>query len=187
MIRKFGKTKTSNKNFRLHPSSRHELRESYDFTIDPKTFVKNANETFDLANMELKDDCKPLIKKILKALAMSLGLENENFFIEASKNIDDHRIASFSTLRTIYYPKIGNDVQANTVRCGEHSDYGILTLLFQDDVGGLQVKTVDNEWVSATPIPGSILINTGDLLEFWSNGHFPATVRKIQFFSTIQK
>lgn len=35
---------------------------------------------------------------------------------------------------------------------------------------------MDQKWISATPIPESILINTGDLLEFWSNGYFPATV-----------
>lgn len=41
-----------------------------------------------------------------------------------------------------------------------------------------QVKSVSGKWVSADPIPGTILVNTGDLLEFWSGGKFPATVRK---------
>lgn len=89
--------------------------------------------------MELKAECKPLIKKILKALALSLELEDEEFFVDASKNIDDQSCPSYSAFRSIYYPKIGDDVAANTVRCGEHSDYGILTILFQDNVGGLQV------------------------------------------------
>lgn len=128
-----------NCNFRLNPDSRYEIRESYDFVTDPQAFVKNDIENFDFANMELKNDCKPLIKKVLKALALSLGLEDEEFFVNASKNVDDLRHESYSAFRTIYYPQIGDDVSANTVRCGEHSDYGILTILFQDDVGGLQV------------------------------------------------
>jgi 2OG-Fe(II) oxygenase superfamily len=41
---------------------------------------------------------------------------------------------------------------------------------------GFQVKRTDQTWISATPIPNTILVNTGDLLEFWSGGHFPATV-----------
>lgn len=82
-----------------------------------------------------------MIKKILKALAISLRLKDEDFFVDASKNIDDPiSHPSYSAYRTLYYPKIGDDVAENTVRCGEHSDYGILTILFQDDVGGLQVR-----------------------------------------------
>lgn len=90
--------------------------------------------------MELRAECRPVIKKILKALAISLGLDDEEFFVDTSKNVDDHSHSSFSAFRTIYYPQIGDDVAANTVRCGEHSDYGILTVLFQDDIGGLQVS-----------------------------------------------
>lgn len=163
----------------LHPGSRYEIRESYDFVTDPKKFTACEIDDFDSANMALKNECKPVIKKILKTLALSLELEDEEFFVENSKNIDDYTSASYSAFRTIYYPQIGNDVAPNTVRCGEHSDYGILTILFQDDVGGLQVRTVDQKWISATPIPESILINTGDLLEFWSNGYFPATKHRV--------
>lgn len=125
--------------FRLDKSSRHEIRESYDFYTDPEAFVQNDIENFDSAHMELKSECKPLIKKILKALALSLGLEDEDFFVAASRNIDDTSQQSYSAFRTIYYPQILDDIAADTVRCGEHSDYGILTILFQDDVGGLQV------------------------------------------------
>ncbi|XP_037035053.1 UPF0676 protein C1494.01-like [Bradysia coprophila] len=162
----------------LHPSSGHEIRESYDFVNDPKEFTPCEIENFDSANMELKNECKPIVKIALRALAISLGLENEEFFVENSKNLDDYT-ASYSDFRALYYPQIGDDVAANTVRLGEHSDYGILTILFQDDIGGLQVRTVDQKWISATPIPGSILINTGDLLEFWSNGYFPATKHRV--------
>ncbi|XP_037050744.1 UPF0676 protein C1494.01-like [Bradysia coprophila] len=164
----------------LHPDSRHEIRESYDFVADPTSFKACEIENFDSANMELKNECKPVIKKILKVLGISLGLDDDEFFVKNSKNIDDYSTASYSTFRTIYYPRISDDdVAPNTVRCGEHSDYGILTILFQDNVGGLQVRTVDREWISATPIPGSVLINTGDLLEYWSNGYFPATKHRV--------
>lgn len=95
---------------------------------------------FDLANTELKSECKPLIKKILKTLAISLEMEDEEFFINSSQNIDDPTTPSYSAYRTIYYPPVGDDVAPNTVRCAQHSDYGILTILFQDDIGGLEVN-----------------------------------------------
>ena len=63
--------------------------------------------------------------------------------------------------------------------CGEHSDYGTITLLFQDQLGGLEVKDVDGNWVSAEPIPGTILVNVGDLLESLSGGKFPATRHRV--------
>ena len=65
-----------------------------------------------------------------------------------------------------------------TIRFAEHSDYGTITLLYQDDMDGLEVKFNDT-WIKATPRPGRILINVGDLLEIWSNGLFPATLHRV--------
>ena len=53
----------------------------------------------------------------------------------------------------------------NFYRCGEHSDYGTITLLFQDSLGGLEVKGVEGKWINADPVPGAIVVNVGDLLE----------------------
>ena len=44
---------------------------------------------------------------------------------------------------------------------------------------GLEVRAIDNSWIKATPIPGTILINVGDLLEIYSNGLFPATLHRV--------
>ena len=44
------------------------------------------------------------------------------------------------------------------IRCGEHSDYGSITLLIQDDLGGLEVKSVNHGWIEATPVKGAILV-----------------------------
>lgn len=69
--------------------------------------------------------------------------------------------------------------QSEIVRCGEHSDYGTLTFLFQDSMGGLEVRAVDNSWIKADPRPDTILINVGDLLEIFTNGQFPATLHRV--------
>ena len=44
-------------------------------------------------------------------------------------------------------------------RCGEHSDYGTITLLYQDQLGGLEVKGVGGCWIQADPLPGCLLVN----------------------------
>jgi isopenicillin N synthase-like dioxygenase len=57
---------------------------------------------------------------------------------------------------------------------GEHTDYGLLTLLLQDDVGGLQVRTPAG-WIEAPPIPGTVLCNLGDMLERMTRGLYRST------------
>jgi len=61
---------------------------------------------------------------------------------------------------------------------GEHTDYGLLTLLAQDDAGGLQVKT-DIGWIDAPPIPGTLVCNIGDMLERLSGGRFVSAPHRV--------
>ena len=59
-------------------------------------------------------------------------------------------------------------------RCGEHSDYGTITLLLQESIGGLEVLS-EGQWIPATPIPDTVLVNLGDLMQFWTADHYKAT------------
>lgn len=61
---------------------------------------------------------------------------------------------------------------------GEHTDYGLLTLLAQDQVGGLQVRT-DQGWIDAPPIPGTLVCNIGDMLERLSGGQFVSAPHRV--------
>ena len=61
---------------------------------------------------------------------------------------------------------------------GEHTDYGLLTILRQDDTGGLQVKS-RSRWIEAPPIPGSFLCNIGDMLERLTRGIFRSTPHRV--------
>ena len=58
-------------------------------------------------------------------------------------------------------------------------DYGLITLLYQDEIGGLEVKGVSNTWTPANPIQDAILINAGDMLEMFTNGRLPATLHRV--------
>jgi len=61
---------------------------------------------------------------------------------------------------------------------GEHTDYGLLTILLQDDVGGLQIKT-SKGWIEAPPIPGSFVCNMGDMLDFLTCGLYRSTPHRV--------
>ncbi len=62
---------------------------------------------------------------------------------------------------------------------GEHTDYGVLTILAQDNCGGLQVKNCRGEWIEATPVPDTFVINIGDMLERWTRGLLKATPHRV--------
>ena len=63
---------------------------------------------------------------------------------------------------------------------GEHTDYGFLTLLYQDQAGGLQVKTLSNNWIDVEPLKDAFVVNIGDMLELWSGGRFIATPHRVK-------
>ena len=62
---------------------------------------------------------------------------------------------------------------------GPHTDHGIVTILWQDSLGGLEVMGKDGNWISATPLRGSYVINIGELMKRWTNGRFKATVHRV--------
>ena len=82
--------------------------------------------------------------------------------------------------RIFHYPASGPDGTDWTQSwgVGEHTDYGLLTLLAQDEHGGLQVKS-PNGWIEAPPIPGALVCNIGDMLERLTGGRFKSTPHRV--------
>ncbi|SRR6266536_6685930 len=103
---------------------------------------------------------------ILKALALGIGLE-ESHLLNYHSGLNNQ-------LRLLHYPAIpAKQVESGKVaRMPAHSDWSSMTMLFQDDCGGLEVEDPNRkgEFVAATPIEGAIVMNVGDLLQHWSNG-----------------
>ncbi|PSR19846.1 isopenicillin N synthase family oxygenase [filamentous cyanobacterium CCP3] len=117
------------------------------------------------------DACATAAAKIFRAFALALDMPED--FIAA------HHTAQNYTLRLLHYPPLPTSLKPGQIRAGAHSDYGTLTLLFQDDIGGLEVLNAQDNWISAPAIPGAVLINTGDLTERWSNGVFRSTRHRV--------
>jgi polar amino acid transport system ATP-binding protein len=109
---------------------------------------------------------------LMEGIALSLGLEATYF---ADRYTGDPLVL----FRIFNYPSrrapAGQDVQWGV---GEHSDYGLLTMLWQDDVGGLQVRTRDG-WVEASPVPQSFVCNIGDMLDRITGGLYRSTPHRV--------
>ncbi|XP_076343474.1 uncharacterized protein LOC143243709 isoform X2 [Tachypleus tridentatus] len=103
----------------------------------------------------------------------------EDFFLKRHQELTKYK-ENPSTLRLLYNPPVTDVTDlSTTVRCGEHSDFGTVTFLFQDNVGGLELKTKTGEWISAVPLEEAILVNVGDMLAIWSDGVYPATPHRV--------
>jgi isopenicillin N synthase-like dioxygenase len=80
-----------------------------------------------------------------------------------------------TALRLIHYPAMAADHPPEMLGIQPHTDYGFLTILAQDEVGGLEIRRVDGTWMPAPAVPGSFIINVGDALARWTNDVFNST------------
>lgn len=80
----------------------------------------------------------------------------------------------------VYYPAISDaDIAATRFGSAPHTDFGVLTILMQDTIGGLQVQNPAGDWIEAPPIPETFICNIGDLLERWTNGKLVSTPHRV--------
>jgi isopenicillin N synthase-like dioxygenase len=110
-----------------------------------------------------------VLTRLLRAFALSLG-QSEEVFEPLYRN-DPHVL-----VKLIRYP--GRDSTSSDQGVGAHKDSGLLSLLLQDDQGGLQVETAQG-WVEVAPRPGTLVVNIGEILELASDGYLRATLHRV--------
>ena len=114
---------------------------------------------------------RPVADSVMRAIALGLGLPSTWF--------EDGVTADPTVLfRIFHYPPIRDDAD-DAWGVGEHTDYGLLTLLAQDRHGGLQVKALDGSWIDVDPVPGAIVCNLGDMLERLTGGRYRSTPHRV--------
>ena len=108
--------------------------------------------------------------EVLKAIAAALG-QDEAIFQDVYTPLPNQ------LLKIIRYP--GRDIAESAQGVGPHKDGGLVTMLLQDTVAGLGVQTEAGDWIDAPPIPGTFVVNTGELLELATDGYVRATVHDV--------
>lgn len=108
---------------------------------------------------------------LMRGFAVGLGLPDD-FFLRTSAQ-------PMSRASFVYYPPQAPELGADQFGVGPHTDFGVLTVLAQDDVGGLQVQDRAGEWVAAPPLPGTLVVNVGDLLARWTNDAYRSTPHRV--------
>jgi len=108
---------------------------------------------------------------LMCAIGRGLHLGDRYFF--------DHYTGSPTTLFRIFnYPSAPSGQAGESRGVGEHTDYGLLTLLYQDDVGGLQIRHEDS-WIDVPYVPGSFVVNVGDMLERLTSGRYTSALHRV--------
>ena len=109
---------------------------------------------------------------ITEGLAISLGLSKKYFAPFMSKSHSYMRISNYPPYEKKQEENIGDGI-------GSHIDYGFLTILLQNNIGGLEIKNFNNEWIKAPIIPGTFLINIGHMIQRWTNDYYKATIHRV--------
>lgn len=113
-----------------------------------------------------------LAKTILSVLADTLSLDRSWF--------DDFTRDPVAVLRLLHYPSQDPDASANERGIGAHTDFGAITILLQDTVGGLQVWNRQNgTWVDVVPIPGAYVVNLGNMMMRWTNDRYLSNIHRV--------
>lgn len=151
-----------------------EIGRDWDLTWKNKWPAESDAPGFKTTMLDFFRNCHELHVHVMKSIALGLNLE-ESFF-------DDKINEQWHNLRLLSYPPIKTSLLRNErqARAGAHSDYGTLTLLFQDSVGGLEVQNPHTKhYQPARPIPDTIVVNAGDLLARWSNDVLRSTLHRV--------
>lgn len=141
----------------------HPLRGANRWPSTPADLRNAAMAYFDAAH--------GVAHHLMRGFAIGLDLEPE-FFLQTA----DHPLSRASF---VYYPAQPPEMGADQFGVGPHTDFGVLTVLCQDDVGGLQVQDVNGDWIQAPPIPGSLIVNVADLLARWTGGAYKSTPHRV--------
>ena len=168
-----------------HPGHKPDVKESYVLGIDlprsdpdviagrplhgPNRWPSDKPWLKDSA-MAYFDNTVALGKRLLRIFAVALELP-EDYFLQYTRKP--------MVLTNLYhYPPQSSPTNLE-LGAAAHTDYGTLTILSQDPIGGLELRTRDGEWVAAPYIEGTLIINLGDLVKIWTNEQYVSNLHRV--------
>jgi len=162
-----------------------DLKEVFDFGATGHAEVDGENQwpaslpDFGNTMLEFFGACEGVGQRVFEGFCLGLGLPRDALAVD----FQDHT----SFVRLNYYPLVdplAPDEAADVTDLGgmalhHHTDAGALTILLQDDVGGLQVYGQDR-WIDVEPIEGAFVVNIGDMTQVWSNDRYKAALHRVR-------
>ncbi|XP_062096966.1 flavonol synthase/flavanone 3-hydroxylase-like [Humulus lupulus] len=171
-----------------HTKNVRDWKEVFDFSVEDPTFVPASLDADDQKVTTwynqwpenppvLREACEGYAReveklsiKLMELIALSLGLPTTRF----NEFFKDQT----SFIRLNHYPPC--PIPHLALGVGRHKDSGTLTILAEDDVGGLEVKRKsDGEWIRVKPTPNAFIINVGDMIQVWSNERYESVEHRV--------
>ncbi len=168
-----------------HPGYPPDLKESYEIGVDlplddpdvaaglplhgpnrwpaAHPWLRSAAEAY-------FDATTALGRRLLRLFALSLGMPEEYFLAWCRKPVIGTRLFHYPPAPVAAEPVFG---------VAPHTDYGMITLLTQDPIGGLELRKRDGEWIATPFIPGTFVINLGDLFRVWTNDLYVSNPHRV--------
>jgi len=168
-----------------HPGHKPDLKESYELSTDlpltdpdvvaglplhgpnrwpaDKPWLKQAAEAY-------FSQTRALGLRLLRIFALALGQPEEFFLQWCTKPMVQSRL--------FHYPPQSSPT-AMELGAAAHTDYGMLTILAQDPIGGLELRTRAGEWVAAPYVEGTLVINLGDMVKVWTNETYVSNLHRV--------
>jgi len=128
-------------------------------------------DQFEQHAMQYFNDAHRVAETLMQGFALGLGLDKQFFLRSTDKPL--------SRASYVYYPAQDASLGEDQFGVGPHTDFGVLTVLCQDTVGGLQVQDTSGRWIQAPPIDGTLIINVADLLSRWTAGAYKSTPHRV--------
>ncbi len=165
--------------------NRQDWKEIFDLGIDVAESGYNSRTpwperlpAFKALMLDWFAECEAISLELLSAISKSLGQPR-------SKLTPYFSPLNTSFLRLNHYPTCHNPAdpleaypESGHLGISHHTDAGALTVLWQDQIPGLQVRHQEN-WITVAPEPGTLIINVGDLVQVWSNDRYQAPLHRV--------
>jgi len=165
---------------------KRDHKEVFDF-IDPSIPEDRSPNRWPEAPDDFHDTMADFFDGFAQLAAETLELVQSTLGLDPAAAAEHPNERTTSTVRLNHYP-VGDPVPAGEreglnplgdVALGHHTDPGVLTLLLQDDTGGLQAQSSEHGWIDVEPRPGTIVVNLADTMQVWTNDRYKAAVHRV--------
>lgn len=169
-------------------------KEVFDY-IDPSLPALDAHNRWPVAIPGFREAMVRHFDAFSDLAVRTLGLVHDALGLRSDERTTSTCDRHTSTVRLNHYT-VGDPVPAaerdglvdlGPTALGYHTDPGVLTLLLQDDTGGLQAETAGGTWIDVPPTPGTVVVNLGDCMQAWSNDRYRAAVHRVLPMTTSRR